>query len=218
MFCTSLRRRKQWATAATVLLKHDKFKFRENKIDSHDVNLPLPSPQQPGQRYLRFVLLSSADEESAYKLQRVERLYNLSGGSDAAVLWLLDESGDPFAFMQFQIGLMDKFEIPLVPLQTIEELPTTLLRFHRSFLQAHASTRQSEENSASGPVQTLLPHCTLAPPLCEHSTNVLSDLAIGFADLANKANSEAGRAEILDYLGQEEAERVIMFWIQEYLL
>lgn len=28
MFCTSLRRRKQWASAAPLLLQHDKFKFR----------------------------------------------------------------------------------------------------------------------------------------------------------------------------------------------
>lgn len=115
--------------------------------------------------------------------------------------------------------LMDTFDLPLVPLQTIEELPATLLRFHRSFLQADASTRQHPaQTPGSGAVQTLLPFCALAPPLGEHTTNLLSDLTVGFADLANKASSEAGRAQILDYLGQDEAERVIMFWMQEYLL
>lgn len=66
------------------------------------MNLPLPGPQ-PGQRYLRFILLSPEDEDVTYKHQRIERLYNLSGGRDAAVLWLLDEGGDASAYMQFQI-------------------------------------------------------------------------------------------------------------------
>lgn len=114
---------------------------------------------------------------------------------------------------------MDKFELPVVPLQKIEDLATTLLRFHRSFLQADATTRQRPAQSlAWAAVHTLLPYCALAPPLGEHTINVLSDVTQGLANLANKANSEAGRAEILEYLGQEEAERVIMFWLQEYLL
>lgn len=114
--------------------------------------------------------------------------------------------------------LMDTFDLPLVSLQKIEELPVTLLRFHRSFLQADASTRQHPAPvPGSGAVQTLLPFCALNPPLGEHTINLLSDLTMGFADLANKASSEAGRAQILDYLDQEEAERVILFWMQEYL-
>lgn len=64
--------------------------------------MPLPS-SQPGQRYLRFTLLSSAEGDSAYKQQRIERLYNLAGGNDAAVIWLLDEGGDASLFTQFQI-------------------------------------------------------------------------------------------------------------------
>lgn len=78
------------------------YQYAESKLDTHDVNLPLPS-SAPGQRYLRFALLSSADGDSAYKHQRVERLCHQSGGSDAAVVWLLGEGGDAASFMQFQI-------------------------------------------------------------------------------------------------------------------
>lgn len=134
MFCTSLRSRKDWASAVSYLLQYDKMKFRgplplwliqatfqtftgsgrlggcahqsiDNKIDTHDVNMPLPS-MEPGQRYLRFILLSSANNEVATKLQRVERLYHQSGGSDAAVVWLLGEGGNVSSFMQFQIELV----------------------------------------------------------------------------------------------------------------
>lgn len=107
--------------------------------------------------------------------------------------------------------------MPLVPLQKIAELPTTLTKFHRSFLQGQASKRPPQD-PGSGLVQTLLPYCALSPPLSEHSVNILSDLTNGFADIANKVSSEAGRAQILDYFGQEEAERIILFWVQEYLL
>lgn len=65
-------------------------------------------------------------------------------------------------------------------------------------------------------VQSLLPYCALSPPLREHSVHVLSDLAVGFADLANKVHSDVGRAEISEYLGDDEAKRIIMFWMKEY--
>lgn len=218
------------------------------------MNLPLPCPE-PGQRYLRFALLSYADGDPVYKHQRVERLYHQSGGSDAAVVWLLDKGGDAASFMEFQIEwvsylsitptshhvtkymtsshcrltrvqrdrLMDKFEMPLIPLQSIEELPVTLMKFHRSFLQSDASTRQRPDQTqvqvpGTGAVQSLLPYCAISPPLGEHSVNLLSDLTVGFADLANKASSEAGQTEVLDYFGQQEAERIILFWTQECLI
>lgn len=79
--------------------------YAESKLDTHDVNLPLPSPKEaPGTRYLRFILLSSADHDMTAVHQRVERLENLSGGCDAALVWLLGEGGDgASAFLHFQL-------------------------------------------------------------------------------------------------------------------
>lgn len=112
---------------------------------------------------------------------------------------------------------MQIFDITLIPLQSYDELPTILLKFHRSFLQADATTRQrpvhGPETSA---VQLLLPYCALKPPLREHSVHVLSDLAVSLAELANKVRSEVGKAEIVEYLGDEDAERIIKFWMDEY--
>lgn len=119
--------------------------------------------------------------------------------------------------------LMDKYSIPVVPLQRAEELPATLLKFHQSFLQADASSRQRQAQAhpnvlGTVTTQTLLPYCAISPPLANHSVNLLSDLTVSLANLAHKASSEPGRAEILDYFGQEEAERIILFWTQEYVL
>ncbi|KAJ0121550.1 hypothetical protein J7T55_008714 [Diaporthe amygdali] len=214
MFCTSLRRRKEWAPVVPRLLQNRNPKFREGKLDTHDVNLPLPSPGAPGTRYLRFVLLSSADQDSTARRQRIERLENQSGGSDAAVVWLMGEGGDQSSYLQFQIELVDSFEIPLLPLRSVEDLPDALHRFHRAFLQANAS----RPDSALSAVQKLLPYSGLSPPLREHTTNLLTDLTMGFAHLANKAVAENGQLELAEYLGKEEARRVILFWTQEYLL
>lgn len=75
----------------------------ESKLDTHDVNLPLPNPGAPGTRYLRFLLLSSADQDSTARRERIERLESQSGGIDAAVIWLTGEGGDQSSYLQFQI-------------------------------------------------------------------------------------------------------------------
>lgn len=67
-------------------------------------------------------------------------------------------------------------------------------------------------------MQRLLPYSGLSPPLREHTTNLLTDLTMGFAHLANLATTETGQLELTDYLGKDEAQRVILFWTQEYLL
>ncbi|KUI53914.1 hypothetical protein VP1G_01312 [Cytospora mali] len=193
--------------------------YTESKLDTHDVNLPLPSSKDaPGTRYLRFILLSSADHDVTAIHQRIERLENLSGGCDAAIVWLLGDGGDASSYIQFRLNLLDKFEITAIPLRAIDDLPFTLQKFHRMFLQSDTAVRQPQpqmpENSA---VQMLLPYSGLSPPLPEHSVNILTDLTIGFADLANKASTAAGRMELVDYLGEEEAQRIILFWSQEYL-
>ncbi|KAI3397874.1 hypothetical protein diail_10275 [Diaporthe ilicicola] len=218
MFCTSLRRRKEWAPVLSRLLQNRDPKFRESKLDTHDVNLPLPSPGAPGTRYLRFLLLSSTDQDPAARRQRIERLENQSGGSDAAVIWLMGEGGDQSSYLQFQIELIDGFEIPLLPLRSIGDLPDTLHRFHRSFLQGNFSRQDSTRTQSISAMQKLLPYSGLSPPLREHTTNLLTDLTMGFAHLANKASTETGQLELAEYLGKEEARRVVLFWTQEYLL
>lgn len=86
------------------------------------------------------------------------------------------------------------------------------------FLQSATATRQTQTHTLdNSTVQTLLPYSGILPPLREHSVNILTDLTLGFADLANKASTVAGRMELVDYLGEEEAQRVVLFWTQEYL-
>lgn len=69
-----------------------------------------------------------------------------------------------------------------------------------------------------GAVQKLLPYSGLSPPLREHTTNVLTDLTKGFANLANMTATDTGQLVLAEYLDQEEARRVILFWTHEHLL
>ncbi|KAH8788709.1 hypothetical protein F5883DRAFT_635577 [Diaporthe sp. PMI_573] len=217
MFCTSLRRRREWAPVVTRLLQNRDPKFRESKLDTHDVNLPLPSPDAPGTRYLRFLLLSLADHDPTARRKRIERLENQSGGGDAAIIWLLGEGGDECSYLQFQIELGEGFEIPLLPLRSTDDLPDALHKFHRSFLQGNSTQQTSTRSQGMEAVQSLLPYSGMSPPLCQHTTNILTDLTMGFAHLANVASTETGQLELAEYLGQEEAQRAIAFWTQEYL-
>ncbi|POS78235.1 hypothetical protein DHEL01_v203372 [Diaporthe helianthi] len=225
MFCTSLRRRKEWAPAIPYLLQNRDPKFRENKLDSHDVNLPLPSPDAPGTRYLRFLLLSPADQDPLARRRRIERLENQSGGGDAAIIWLLGEGSHESSYLQLLNELVDTFETPLLRLQSIKDLPDTLHKFYQSFLKS--SAQQQSSSLTMKAAKSLLPYTGLSPPLRQHTTNLVStaypvpyqyfltDLTMGFANLANMAVTETGQSELVEYLGQEEARRVVSFWTQE---
>lgn len=116
------------------------------------------------------------------------------------------------------VRLIDTFEIPLLPLRSTEDLPDTLHRFHRSFLQGNVSHQNSTRSQNMEAVQKLLPFSGLSPPLREHTTNLLTDVTMGFAHLANMAVTETGQLELAEFLSEEEAQRVILFWTQEYLL
>ncbi|KAG8165285.1 hypothetical protein KVR01_005560 [Diaporthe batatas] len=215
MFCTSLRRRKEWAPAIPRLLQTRDPKFRESKLDTHDVNLPLPSPDAPGTRYLRFLLLSPADQDPRARHLRIERLENQSGGGDAAIIWLVGEGSDESPYLQLLNEIVDIFEVPLLRLRSVEDLPETLHKFHQSFLKSNSNQHTSTQPMKA--VQTLLPYTGLSPPLRQHTANLLTDLTMGFANLANMAVTETGQSELVGYLGQEEARRVVSFWTQEYL-
>lgn len=114
--------------------------------------------------------------------------------------------------------MMDKFEIPLIPLSSTQELPSTLARFHKQHVDRITSSQQPRalSNQAQSTMQVLLPHCALKPRLSEHAVNILSDITTGCADLADKVRTEEGRELLREYLGPEDAGRVIMFWSYEY--
>ncbi|KAK2734733.1 opa3 domain protein [Colletotrichum kahawae] len=176
----------------------------EANIKSHDIILPIPEQR----RSLRLVLLSSADLDGQTTEQRVERLANLEGGSNAAVIFLVDPLGqkkDPMeAFMKLQIQMLDKHDIPLIPLASASDLPGALAALRSSAQQPPPQPQQSTPLS-------LLQHMTAGRPLTEHAANLLSELVRSPAEVAALAATPHGRARILDLLGEADGKRVLDF-------
>ncbi len=108
--------------------------------------------------------------------------------------------------------MVDKLDVPILPLATLEDLPTTIQAFHRPPCQPTTTARQW----APSAMQTLLPYCTIQPRLSEHATNVLSDITSDFRDLVDKAATAGGQSLLRNYLGEQEGESVISFWRCEH--
>ncbi|GKT75346.1 LOW QUALITY PROTEIN: hypothetical protein ColTof4_07769 [Colletotrichum tofieldiae] len=208
----------------------------ESRLNTHDVALPLL--QQEG-RFFRLVLLSPKDVGTAVTEQRLERLFNLNGGRDAAVIFLLDQQGQDanptVAFMNLQIkrppnsptlcfqvrtvddatsSILHKFELPLIPLPSIAALPSALTN-----LWASLATTQPVASPVQGTSLSLLQHMASGNgPLSEHSANLLSELGRSPREVAALAETDQGKARILDLLGPAEGARVLAFLTQEKLV
>ncbi|KAJ0341164.1 hypothetical protein COL922a_002618 [Colletotrichum nupharicola] len=202
MWCSNLRSRSEWAPAVRAL-SDNALRLKEASVKSHDIILPIPEQR----RSLRLVLLSPADLDGQTTEQRVERLANLEGGSNAAVIFLVDPLGqkkDPMeAFMKLQTQMLDKHDIPLIPLASASDLPSTLAALRSSGQQPPPQPQQS-------PI-FLLQHMTAGRPLTEHAANLLSELGRSPAEVAALAATPHGRARILDLLGEADGKRVLDF-------
>ncbi|WDK13808.1 hypothetical protein CGRA01v4_05089 [Colletotrichum graminicola] len=145
----------------------------------------------------------------------MERLFNLDGGRDAVVVFLLDQQGrgtNPTeAFMALQIEILNKLELPLVPLASVAALPSTLAN-----LQTVPATTQPTDSPAQVAPISLLQHMSSGSgPLSEHAANLLSELGRSPCEVAVLAATDQGRAQILDLLGPAEGTRVLTFLAQE---
>jgi hypothetical protein len=72
------------------------------------------------------------------------------------------------------VRLGEGFEIPLLPLRSTDDLPDALHKFHRSFLQGNSTQQTSTRSQSMEAVQSLLPYSGMSPPLCQHTTNIVS--------------------------------------------
>ncbi|KAK2007187.1 hypothetical protein LZ32DRAFT_610530 [Colletotrichum eremochloae] len=234
MFCSSLRKRPEWIPAIP-LLAGSTPRLQESRLSTHDIALPLPQQQQQG-RFLRLVLLSPKDVGAAATEERLERLFNLDGGRDAAVIFLLDQEGrgtNPTeAFVTLQIkrvldlflrvfallwlttslqSILNKLELPLIPLTSVGTLSTILANF-----QLVPAAAQPIDSSAQATSLSLLQHMSSgSDPLSEHAANLLSELGRSPREVSILAVTDQGRARILDLLGSVEGTRVLLFLAQE---
>jgi hypothetical protein len=209
----------------------------EKRLSTHDLAMPLPGPAtiDRGGVCLRFVLLSALDVKQPETMQRIERLYNFEGGRRCAIVFLLptndNECGVPaLGWLQVEyannrrcrssslhvganelLRIMEKFiSIPILPLTSVSELPTTLEAFHHTLLPREPFTVVPAFRES----RALLQHCSTHGPIPESQTLLLSDLNSSFSDLVDKTSDVQGRDILHDYV-PDVAERVIQFWTTE---
>ncbi|OTB18302.1 hypothetical protein K445DRAFT_19861 [Daldinia sp. EC12] len=216
LVCYSLRKRPVWNSLAPALLKGgNNIKWKEAKLETHDVAIPLPNPGGTPRRVLRAILLLPSDVGNDSSRNRIRRLFNLNGGQDIVLVFLLEQGHDQVnpvaALMKLQLDLIDESEIPVIPANTIQDVSTNLMTFHRQISMSNRSRK------ATNPVQTLLPYCSDGQLLSEHAVNVLTDLTSSFRDLVEAASTQTGRVKIVEFLG-DDAESIISFWAKEYLV
>lgn len=111
MFCSSLRKRPEWAQVPSSLLSQQQPRWKglsqqkrqkqdslltivlEQFLETHDLSLPLPQRHsQNQQEWFRLLLLSPSDMQPASDhMARIERLYHQTGGLHVGIVFLLHD-------------------------------------------------------------------------------------------------------------------------------
>ncbi|KAH8160670.1 hypothetical protein CIB48_g7588 [Xylaria polymorpha] len=200
LICTSLRKRPDWASLASLLLKSN---------NTHDVAIPLSS-----QRVFRAIFISPRDVASTESLNRIERLHNLNGGQDSGLIFLLKDDDAQqnamHALMTLQLQLIDHWELPVIPVKSVAAIEASLATLRHQLMAA--------SRKPPGPASSLLPFCSDREPLANHTINVLTDLTSDFRDLLDKLSSNSVfESEIAPLVGPD-ADKLKSFWTDEYLV
>jgi hypothetical protein len=114
-------------------------------------------------------------------------------------------------------SLLSTFEIPIIPLFSLRSLQDTLFKFQRQLI----ATRKEIQIPKANPATTLLPSCSLNPPIPEHPKDLLSDVFHNIGELAGAATGRDGQAYIRNLVSEPNsavAEDIIGFWEQEFLV
>jgi hypothetical protein len=96
-YCFTLHQRHPWNGYLEALRD---LGFKSSKLSTHDIEIIVPQSSQPTQqdRMQRILLLKANDWNTIQNrddtLSRVERLSNVSGGRDVAVVFYLGKNGD----------------------------------------------------------------------------------------------------------------------------
>ncbi|KAK0285775.1 hypothetical protein LTR35_005115 [Friedmanniomyces endolithicus] len=164
-------------------------------------------------RHLRYLLLAPSfldQNHIGITLDRIQHFASLTGSQDLAIVFLLQpppatgfasaqhlfddasnssrsSSDGMYAYTSLQAALMDRSDIPyipILPLGTLSTLPD-LLKRHTS------SMARSPPKAISRPPKSLdlLRLCTANPPMPQQTAYILSDLFPGLRELATACTS-----------------------------
>ncbi|KAL6858524.1 hypothetical protein J3F83DRAFT_345654 [Trichoderma novae-zelandiae] len=218
MFCSSLRRRKDWAAVVPALSRTTSSGWKETKLDGYDVSFALAPQDKPRHGGSFKVLLLSAEEaKTATARARIERLSMLDGGRNVAVVLLMEQSGCVDSLVDLQMSIMTHgmSPMPIIPISSASELVSRLDALRRQFANPTSISRTSnraDEAACPALLRDLASHCVHGQALPRQHVDIVTDLSAGLASLAQLTFSADGQRRIRDLLGDEQGGRVIAFF------
>ncbi|KAM7196112.1 hypothetical protein V8F20_007147 [Naviculisporaceae sp. PSN 640] len=233
-FCCTLRKRHDWLTVPSQLLRSTKGKWQERNLGSHDIELSLlPTTKSDNAHFFRLILLTPKDSEEHESIYRVDELLSHDNGSHSAIIFLLGEEEKSkehgyHAFMRLQMRvLQSKATTQIISLVSLTQLPVVLETFQSSLMTSRAREQQRPQTQRVDAVKDLLPFCTFTPatPLPRQTTRILQEHSLSFRDLVDQLRSDQGREMIWraveergggSHGGVSEGEKVVSFWSGEF--
>uniref|UniRef100_A0A8H7NCN0 Uncharacterized protein n=1 Tax=Bionectria ochroleuca TaxID=29856 RepID=A0A8H7NCN0_BIOOC len=173
-FCSSLRRRRDWAPALSRFANIGPVRWREDRLQGHDIAFPV-EPRAGQQRGVKFlsILLATDEINTSETKEKIERLCNLNGGQNVAILLLLKGEDAIAAFMRLQVQIHGWADVPIIPLSSAMDFPSRMEQLRK---KSSESARQSRQRKRVIPIQFLLQQCVGGgdPGLCSNGKQTLS--------------------------------------------
>ncbi|KAK0667571.1 hypothetical protein QBC41DRAFT_228055 [Cercophora samala] len=224
LVCSTLRSRQPWTTITTQLLQSDSRKWRESALQSHDISLVIEQEHAEIFQVYKLVLISPEDVETDESIAtaRITQLGQDLGDARAGVIFLLNqenekEHGDAMkAFMTLQVRSMNQSpSILIIPLTSLNALPSTLKIFQESFSKGLGDVIQQHANIDVP--RDLLSCCSAGDKqLSRQAVDTMSQGGefCSFRELLgeNRLARRQDQVAMQDILGPEDGKRFLKFW------
>lgn len=189
-------------------------------MQTHDISIPFGTKQY---RVLVLTQSSTLDANKAFTLSRVQHFEDLTGGTDSAILFqhsepfrdaaknsmLAQEMLQSFQNLQYLL-LSNDISIPLLYISS----PTALCRALQCLT---AAEHNSAEPNLPIAATSVLPYCTVEPPMSQEAFTVLSDMFPCMRSVASMQREESLWRMVGKGMCETDAEACLEFWKEEYL-
>lgn len=105
--------------------------------------------------------------------------------------------------------ILGTIDVPIIPINAASDLPCCL-----GNLKKQCNEPEPDTTNSAASTRDLVAHCVNGQPLSERQTNMLTDIASGFKDLAENSLVPDSQQLICDLLGEGDGGRLISFFTQ----
>ncbi|KAI1004670.1 hypothetical protein K3495_g3549 [Podosphaera aphanis] len=104
--------------------------------------------------------------------------------------------------------------MPVLPLFNIKSLQNTISAFQQQLKQP------SQQIQRKNPAISLLPYCSINPPIVEHARNILSDICSSIPEFEALTTKASGMERLNGLFSDfpQVLEEIADFWCEEYIL